>query len=96
MKVGGAGHDQAWPTCADRWQAFGALAWAQGMNAPRVTLGTIRHIAVDADAAHVVHPAGFSFGQRGRRIHERHATMTLALKKKTAGWRISAWNWAYP
>ena len=51
---------------------------------------------MSGDRAYVVVPANYTFRQKGKAVKETKATMTLALHKGAAGWRITGWSWAAP
>jgi ketosteroid isomerase-like protein len=86
------------------WHGAGACAkWAadydadtkkNGITPGPVTLGKPRHIDVAGDRAYVVVPATYEFTQKGRAVKETHSTLTVALQKGAAGWRIVAWTWS--
>ena len=88
------------------WHGAGACAkWAddyvanaakEGITDGVVTLGKPRHVDVSGDRAYVVVPANYTFRQKGKAVKETTATMTLALHKGAAGWRITGWSWAAP
>lgn len=59
-----------------------------------VTLHTPRHVEVTADRAYVVAPVDYAFKMKGKRVKEAGSTITLALQKTAAGWRITGWAWA--
>lgn len=86
-----------------QWQGMGACsAWASDYEADAkkngitdgfVTIGQPKHVNVEGDVAYVVVPASFSFKQKGKTVNEAGSTFTLVLKKRSAGWRITAWAW---
>ena len=86
------------------WHGAGACSiWASdyeadakknGITDPVVTLGNPRHIEITGDRAYVVMPASYSFKQNGKPMKETGSTLTVALHKDAAGWRITAWTWA--
>jgi hypothetical protein len=80
--------------CAE-WSAdFDAYIKKNGMTAPKVTLGLLRHVDVSGDRAYVVIPASFRFKKSGRQFNERNSIWTLTLLKVAEGWRIAGWAWA--
>jgi ketosteroid isomerase-like protein len=58
-----------------------------------VTLGEPLHNAVTADRAYIVAPATMEFTLKGRRVTQTGAWFTVALRRLSDGWRISAWAW---
>ena len=86
------------------WHGAGACAkWASDYEADSkkneitdgvVKLGTPRHVDVVADRAYVVAPASYAFKMKGKRVKETNSTLTLALQKEAAGWRITGWTWS--
>ena len=86
------------------WHGAGACAkWASDYEADSkkneitdgvVKLGNPRHVDVVADRAYVVAPASYAFKMKGKRVKETNATLTLALQKEAAGWRITGWSWS--
>ena len=86
----GAGACQTWAN------DFDAFVKKSGIADAKVTLGKPRHVDVSGDRAYVVVPANYTFRQKGKAVKETKATMTLALHKGAAGWRITGWSWAAP
>ena len=79
--------------CA-RWAAdYNAMAKHEGMTAGNVTLGTPKHVDVTGDRAYVVVPTTFAYKDHGKPASETGSTMTIALRKVAAGWRITGWAW---
>jgi len=87
-----------------QWRGAGACGkWADAYDADAkkndikdgiVTLGTPRHIDVTGDHAYVVVPANYKFKQKGKPVEETGSTLTMALQKESAGWRVTAWTWS--
>ena len=73
---------------------FGADAQKKGLTKPLVTLGKPRHVDVTGDRAYVVVPATYSYTLKGKAMKEPNCTLTVALQKAAAGWRIAAWSWS--
>jgi len=87
----------AWqgPTaCADWANDFEANAKKDAITDPVVTLAKPRHVNVSADRAYVVVKADYKYKQKGKNVSQKGATMTVALQKSAAGWRITGWAWA--
>ena len=59
-----------------------------------VTLGKPLHADVTGEAASVVVPATMQFKARGKLVTQSGAVFTVALRKLSAGWRITSWAWA--
>lgn len=64
-----------------------------GVTEPSVTLGRPRHLDVSGDRAYVVMPAAYDYKQNGKPMKEAASTLTVALQKTAAGWRIASWAW---
>lgn len=87
----------AWqgPTaCADWANDFEANAKKDAITDSVVTLAKPRHVNVSADRAYVVVKADYKYKQKGKKVSQKGATMTVALQKSAAGWRITGWAWA--
>jgi ketosteroid isomerase-like protein len=87
----------AWqgPTaCADWATDFEANAKKDGITDAVVTLAKPKHVVVAADRAYVVVKADYKYKLRGKKVSQKGATMTVALQKSPAGWRITGWAWA--
>jgi ketosteroid isomerase-like protein len=78
-----------------RWaNDYEADAKKNGTTEAAVALDNPRHVEVTGDRAYVVVPATFTFKQKGKPMKETGSTLTVALQKTSAGWRITAWAWA--
>jgi len=85
------------------WHGAGACAiWANDFDADAkkngitdgvVTLGSPRHVDVTGDRAYAVVPANYTFKMKGKTVKETGSTLTIALQKGTAGWRMTGWAW---
>ena len=80
--------------CAAWANDFGADAQKKGITDEFVSLGKPRHVDVTTDRADVVAPATYAYKRKGKPVQETGATLTLALQKVAAGWRITGWAWA--
>ena len=80
--------------CADWARDFEGMTKQEGITEPKVTLGKPRHVDVAGDRAYVVVPADFKFKVKGKATAEKGSTLTVALQKLPAGWRMTAWAWA--
>lgn len=77
----------------DGWLAsLTAYDKAHGRAGGVVTLARPRVMTTDGDRAYVVAPAVYTFTQKGKPMREP-ATMTFALHKGAAGWKIAGWSW---
>lgn len=88
----------AWsgPTAFDDWiTALGKSEAEAGKTGGRVALGAAIRESVMGDHAYVVMPSTYTFQQQGRTMRET-GTMTFALVKQGAGWKIQAWTWSSP
>ena len=79
--------------CAAWANDFDADAKKNGITDGIVTLGNPRHVDVSGDRAYVVVPANYAFKKKGKRVKETGSTLTIALQKGTAGWRMTGWAW---
>jgi ketosteroid isomerase-like protein len=78
-----------------KWMAdYDADAKKNGITDGVVTLGAPRHVDISGDRAYVVVPADYEYKQNGQPVKEAGSTLTVALQKSAAGWRITAWSWA--
>ena len=73
---------------------YDADAKKNGITPGPVTLGKPRHVDVAGDRAYVVVPTTYEFTQKGKAVKETGATLSVALQKVAAGWRIVAWAWS--
>lgn len=88
----------AWggPTAFDDWiAALGKSEADAGKTGGRVALGAAIRESVMGDHAYVVMPSTYTFQQQGRTMRET-GTMTFALVKQGADWKIQAWTWSSP
>jgi hypothetical protein len=70
------------------------MATGYGMSDWSVTLDEPRHVAVSDRQAYVVVPVDVRWLQN-RTQEERTGFMTLALRARAGGWRISALAWTW-
>jgi ketosteroid isomerase-like protein len=80
--------------CAKWMQDFDADSKKNGITDPVVTLGRPKHVDVAGDRAYVVVPADYAFKQNGKAVKETASTLTVALQKSAAGWRVTGWAWS--
>jgi hypothetical protein len=82
--------------CA-KWAAdYEADSKKKGITDGVVTLGKPRHVDVAGDRAYLVAPTTYTFKQKGKPVRETNATLTVALHKEAAGWRMTSWSWSKP
>jgi|SRR5205085_9377870 len=79
--------------CSTWAKDFDADAKKNGVTDGKVTLGSPRHVDVMADRAYVVVPANYAYKLKGKPVKETGSTLTVALQKAAAGWRITGWAW---
>ncbi|MGC1381883.1 MAG: hypothetical protein WA814_12775 [Candidatus Baltobacteraceae bacterium] len=80
--------------CSDWWAALAAYDKEHGMSSGTVALGTPWHLSVTDNRGYVVVPATYSYKQNGKPTVERGSVFTVALRKTSAGWRITGWAWS--
>lgn len=84
------------PTAFDDWvAALGKSEAAQGKTGGKVGLASVTRESVMDGHAYVLAPTTYTFQQRGRTMRET-GTMTFALVKQGANWKIQAWTWSSP
>ena len=84
------------PIAFDDWiAALGRSEAAAGKTDGKVALGPLTRESVMGDRAYVVVPSTYTFQQHGHTMRET-GTMTFALAKEAAGWKIAAWTWTSP
>lgn len=89
-----APHEWHGPGACAKWlDDFVADTKKNGVTDGHVTFGKPRHVDITADRAYVVIPTTFAFKLKGKPTKESGATITLALQKVDAGWRITGWAW---
>lgn len=88
----------AWsgPTAFDDWlAALSKSEAASGKTGGKVAIGAATRETVVGDHAYVIVPSTYTFQQQGRTLRET-GTMTFALVKQNADWKIQAWTWTSP
>ncbi len=84
------------PTAFDDWIAALAKSEADsGKTGGKVFLGTLTRASVMGDHAYVVVPSTYTFQQAEHTMRET-GTLTFALVKQSADWKIQAWTWSSP
>lgn len=87
-------HVWSGPTATLDWrQDVLAEAERHGASDYAVIVGEPMHDAVTGDSAYVVLPASMSFKVHGQQVTQSGATFTVALRRLSGGWRITAWAW---
>lgn len=90
-----APHEWQGPTaCADWASAYAADAQKEGATDGIVTLGKPWYLSVTGNRAYVVLPATFAWKDHGKPVTEANSVFTVALRKSSAGWRITGWAWS--
>lgn len=83
-------------TAFDDWvAALGRSEAAAGKTGGKVALGAPIRESVEGDRAYVITPSTYTFQQHGHTMRET-GTITFALVRQTAGWKIAAWTWTSP
>lgn len=80
-------------SCSKWMNDYDADAKKNGIADGIVTLGNARHVDVTNDRAYVVVPANYTYKKNGKPVMEHGSTLTVALQKGAAGWRITGWAW---
>ena len=87
-------HQWQGPTaCADWANDFDTYNKKYGITHAIAKFGKPRHVDITGDRAYVVVPATYTYKQKGKRVTESGSTLTVALQKVAAGWRITGWAW---
>src|SRR5690349_20520923 len=81
-------------SCARWMQDFDADAKKNGITDPVVTLAGPSHVDVSGDRAYIVVPADYVYKLKGKVTKETGSTLTLALQKGAAGWKLTGWSWS--
>lgn len=80
--------------CAKWMNDYDADAKKNAITDGAVKLGSPRHVDIASNRAYVVIPADYTYKKQGKVVKETGSTLTIALQKGTAGWRIVGWSWA--
>lgn len=93
------------PTAPFTWSGSGAVdEWLAalskseanaGKTGGKVALGAFTRETVMGDHAYIVAPSTYTFQQAKRTMRET-GTMTFAVVKQAAEWKIQAWTWTSP
>ena len=78
------------PTASEDWHRDVTIAGdREGATGYFVTLGEPRHVNVTGDRAYVVVPATMTFRVHGEQVTQSGSTITVALRRLAAEWRIN-------
>ncbi|MBS0577793.1 MAG: nuclear transport factor 2 family protein [Proteobacteria bacterium] len=82
------------PTATQDWYRA-VLIEGQHLGAEgyHVTIGHPLHASASGDAAYVVVGATMTFELKGKRVTQSGASLTVALRRLSAGWRVASWAW---
>ena len=67
----------------------------EGKTGGIVAIGAITRESVMGNHAYVIFPSTYTFQQKGKTMRET-GSMTFALVKQGAEWKITAWTWSSP
>lgn len=88
-------HHWSGPTAFADWgKDFGKDAAANKITDGKLTAHKATRIFVEDDNAYVVQPTDYAFKRDGKPTVE-HGTITYAVDKTAAGWRIAAWAYSW-
>jgi len=79
--------------CSRWFKAFEAWASKTGATNAAITLGEIRHLDFDGGFAYLVAPVTLSYLKGGKPVNFL-GTITMILRKRESGWRVSGVAWA--
>jgi hypothetical protein len=80
--------------CADWAKAFVAAARASKLTGGVVTMGAPWQVSLTGDRGYAVIPVTYTYKLAGKPVTESGSVWTLALRKASSGWVITAWAWA--
>jgi hypothetical protein len=84
------------PGAIDRWLGdLGKDDAATGKTDGKVWIGTPVRESIVGTSGYVFAPCTYTFHEGGRTMRET-GTITFALVKTDAGWKIAAWTWTSP
>lgn len=90
-----APHHWTGPTAFADWAAdFGKDSTANKITGSKLVPHNAKRLTVEADHAYVVMPTDYTFRQ-GTKTMIEYGSITYALDKTTAGWRIAAWSYSW-
>jgi ketosteroid isomerase-like protein len=79
--------------CSKWFKTFEAWASKAGVSDAVISLGEIRHLDCDGGFAYLVAPVTLSYIKTGKPVNFR-GTITMTLRKRESGWRVSGVAWA--
>ena len=79
--------------CSEWFKTFETWAASAGVTNARISVGKIRHLDFDGDFAYLVAPVTLSYIQKDKAV-KFPGTITISLRKRLDGWRISGLAWA--
>ena len=80
----------------DGWiGALGKTEATLGRTDGLVAVGPVTRETVMGDHAYLIFPSTYDFKQAGKAMRET-GSMTFALIKQGAAWKIAAWSWSSP
>ena len=79
--------------CSKWFKAFEAWASKAGVTNGVIILGEIRHLDFAGGFAYLVAPVTLSYIKAGKPVNFL-ATITMTLRKRESGWRVSGVAWA--
>jgi ketosteroid isomerase-like protein len=82
------------PADQDRYRDVLAEGERHGASGYFVTLDEPLHEHITGDAAYVAVTATMTFSVGGKKVEQAGAIFTVALHKRSDGWRIAASAWA--
>jgi hypothetical protein len=80
-------------SCSKWFKAFAAWASKAGVTNAVITLGEIRHLDFDGGFAYLLAPVTLSYTKAGSPVNFL-GMITVTLRKRESGWRISGVAWA--
>ena len=80
-------------SCSKWFKAFEAWASKAGVTNAVITLGDIRHLDFAGGFAYLVAPVTLSYTKAGNPVNFL-GMITMTLRKRESGWRISGVAWA--
>ena len=80
--------------CADWANDYEKNAKANGITDGVVKILKATTVDVSGDHAYVIARTSYDWKEKGKAMHEKSATLTAALHKEAAGWRMTAWTWS--
>ena len=80
--------------CADWANDYDKNAKANGITDGVVKILKEKSVDISADHAYVIVKTSYDWKEKGKTMREKSATLTVALHKEAAGWRMTAWTWS--